>query len=94
MFGDNRWGYVGDGGPENWGSLSGKYSQCSEGREQSPIDIDTESAASGTDREAPPLSFHYGDDEARSANTGLFVKIQYEAQESRRKSQPPRRQGL
>lgn len=79
---DNRWGYEGDGGPENWGRLSGKYSQCSEGREQSPIDIDTSSVVSGTEREAPPLSFHYGDDEIHSVHTGLFVKIKYEAEES------------
>ena len=85
MFGDNLWGYEGDCGPENWGSLSEKYSQCSEGREQSPIDIDTASAAGGN-AQALPLSFHYGDDEAYSSNTGLFVKIQYEAQESRRGS--------
>ena len=79
---DNIWGYSGDTGPENWGSLSDKYSECSEGREQSPIDIATASAVSGNERETPPLSFHYGDDEIHSVHTGKFVKLKYEAEES------------
>ena len=90
MSDGNLWGYSGDRGPANWGSLSEKYSQCSEGREQSPIDIDTESAVSGAAggvAEALPLSFHYGSEEVGSANTGLFVKIQYEAEQRQEQSQ-------
>lgn len=81
MSDDNRWGYEGDWSPENWGSLSEKYSQCSEGKEQSPIDIDTGSAVSGTE-EAPPLRFHYRDEEIHAVHTGLFVKIEYEAEDN------------
>lgn len=34
------WGYSGDIGPENWASLSDDYASCSQGVEQSPIDVD------------------------------------------------------
>ena len=70
------WGYSGDGGPENWGGLSDDYAACAEGREQSPVDIATGSAASGggTDVE---LSFMYGREHVHTANTGLFVKVKY-----------------
>ncbi|WP_152563300.1 carbonic anhydrase family protein [Ruegeria halocynthiae] len=38
---DAPWGYVGETGPEHWGELSPALSICSQGREQSPIDIET-----------------------------------------------------
>lgn len=68
------WGYSGEGAPQNWGSLSSKYSACSEGREQSPIDINTDSA----EGDAPRLVFSYSDDTIHSTHTGLFVKLKYE----------------
>jgi carbonic anhydrase len=34
-----HWGYDGDIGPAYWGELSHDYAACSEGKEQSPIDI-------------------------------------------------------
>ena len=34
------WGYSGDVGPENWASLNDDYAACSQGVEQSPIDVD------------------------------------------------------
>lgn len=73
----DSWGYSGDGGPENWGELSDDYAACAEGREQSPVDVDTSSAASGggTDGE---LAFMYGREHVHTANTGLFVKVQYD----------------
>ncbi len=33
------WGYDGDGGPANWGSLDAEYAVCATGTEQSPIDL-------------------------------------------------------
>lgn len=80
MSEENRWGYAGDRGPENWGSLSDKYSECSEGREQSPIDIATEAVDSSGD--PPRLSFAYRDEAVRTINTGLFVKVKYEEDKS------------
>jgi carbonic anhydrase len=37
--GDVHWSYSGARGPEHWGELSEAFAACSEGRNQSPIDI-------------------------------------------------------
>lgn len=37
--GDVHWSYSGTQGPEHWGELSEAFAACSEGRNQSPIDI-------------------------------------------------------
>lgn len=34
-----HWGYKGEAGPENWGSLKPEFAQCATGTRQSPIDI-------------------------------------------------------
>lgn len=39
-----HWSYHGDTGPEHWGDLDPAYSAAKDGREQSPIDIKSESA--------------------------------------------------
>lgn len=76
-----RWGYSSDGGPEDWGKLAEGYAACSEGVEQSPVDIDTgATAAAGT---AGELSFMYGREQVHTTNTGLFVKVNYHEGRSR-----------
>ncbi len=42
-----KWGYTGSIGPENWGKLSASFAACSQGTEQSPIDIVSGAAVSG-----------------------------------------------
>lgn len=74
-----RWGYSGANGPENWGRLSEDYATCSEGVEQSPVDIDTGAAA----RVPGELSFRHGREQVHSTNTGLFVKVMYHEGRSR-----------
>jgi len=34
-----HWKYEGEEGPEHWGELADEYRMCSEGRNQSPIDL-------------------------------------------------------
>ncbi len=34
-----HWGYDADNGPDAWGSMSSEWALCTEGREQSPIDL-------------------------------------------------------
>ena len=34
-----HWGYEADNGPDAWGSMSSEWALCTEGREQSPIDL-------------------------------------------------------
>lgn len=80
VSGNVGWGYSGERSPENWGSLSDKYSECSEGVEQSPIDIDTGAVDSSGD--APELLFFYSDEAIHTVNTSLFVKVKYEHNKS------------
>ena len=34
-----HWGYEADNGPDAWGSMNSEWALCTEGREQSPIDL-------------------------------------------------------
>lgn len=68
-----EWGYSGESSPDKWGALSEEYSECSEGKQQSPLDI-----ADYLPVDGPALSFEYGDDGTHIENTGLFVKVHYE----------------
>lgn len=51
------WGYVGDGGPAEWGSVSPSYSACSMGMEQSPINLDI-TAAIDADLDAIKINYN------------------------------------
>jgi len=49
------WNYAGKTGPLNWGKLDPAYKECSEGHEQSPIDI----RGARLDKNLKPIEFHY-----------------------------------
>jgi len=49
-----HWSYEGEGGPENWAKLEGKFATCESGKEQSPIDI-----VGAHPMGLQPLEFHY-----------------------------------
>jgi carbonic anhydrase len=51
---ESEWGYAGEYGPENWGSLSTGFDMCSRGRNQSPIDL-----VADIHGDLPELSFEY-----------------------------------
>lgn len=40
----DQWGYRGDLAPQYWGTLDKKFAACSDGKQQSPIDINTRTA--------------------------------------------------
>lgn len=54
---DPEWSYEGEEGPEEWGSMSGKWSACSTGTQQSPINIDADQAE---DIDLPNIQTFYG----------------------------------
>jgi carbonic anhydrase len=49
------WAYVGKDGPENWGRLDRAYKACSDGHQQSPIDI----RGARLDKTLGPIEYHY-----------------------------------
>lgn len=51
----SSWSYQGKTGPLNWGKLDPAYKVCSEGREQSPIDI----RSAHLNKSLQPIQFHY-----------------------------------
>lgn len=52
-----EWSYEGEEGPEHWGDLDEKWSECSTGNQQSPINIVSDQAE---DKELPNVSTFYG----------------------------------
>ena len=51
---ETHWSYEGAGGPEHWGQLRADFSQCSNGKRQSPIDI-----RDGIAVDLEPIAFDY-----------------------------------
>lgn len=50
-----KWNYYGKTGPLGWGKLDPAYKTCSNGREQSPLDI----RGARLNKELKPIEFHY-----------------------------------
>lgn len=67
-----RWGYGGSEGPEDWGCLSEAYRACSEGVEQSPVNI-TGCVAS----EGARIEFAYSGRAVAARNNGHTVYLDF-----------------
>jgi carbonic anhydrase len=67
-----HWGYHGEAAPQNWGKLDPKFALCSNGRNQSPIDI-----AGSIKAELKPLKLDYKAGAADIVNNGHTVQINY-----------------
>jgi carbonic anhydrase len=66
------WGYSGKTGPEYWGELDPKFAMCSQGKNQSPVDI------TGTVKaELKPLAIAYGSTATEVLNNGHTVKVNF-----------------
>ena len=70
--GSAAWSYAGPAGAENWGSLSPDYAACSDGRMQSPINIEDAFPAQG-----PDLAFDYKPSPLKIVNNGHTVQANY-----------------
>ena len=68
-----HWGYDGEVGPEYWGSLSPEYAACSEGKEQSPVEIPAAAPVN-----PPGLEFNYQPSALTIANNGHSIQVDYE----------------
>ncbi len=69
-----HWGYGGGLGPDHWGSLDPGFAVCSNGREQSPIDL------TGAEREAlSEIGFEYAPSQISIGNNGHSIQVDYQA---------------
>ena len=68
-----HWSYAGDTGPERWGELSPDYATCSQGKQQSPVDISHAERA-----KLPIIEFNYKPSALDVINNGHTVESDYE----------------
>lgn len=66
-----KWGYEGDIGPAFWGMLNPAYQLARDGKQQSPINIDSSEAAP---RELATLRFAYRTEQLTSFNNGHTIQ--------------------
>ena len=65
-----HWGYKGDVGPSHWSQLNEKFSMCSKGNMQSPINI-----IASDDKDLKPLGFSYNTNSSDVINNGHTVQV-------------------
>ena len=71
---DVEWGYEGKIGPEHWGELDPSFAQCSEGHEQSPVNL-----SRSTPSDLPDIEFDYAPIVTESVhNNGHTVEVKVE----------------
>ena len=66
-----HWDYYGRTGPLGWGKLDPAYRTCSEGKEQSPIDI----RGARLNKALQPIEFHYMAGSVELENNGHTVQV-------------------
>jgi carbonic anhydrase len=66
-----NWNYFGKTGPLGWGKLNPAYQACSNGHEQSPLDI----RGAHLDKSLKPIEFHYIGGAVTLENTGNTVVV-------------------
>lgn len=69
-----HWGYTGDVAPSHWSELNEKFNMCSEGKQQSPIDI-----VATKDIELAPLDLNYTTGSKTVIDNGHTVQVNIEA---------------
>ncbi len=70
-----HWGYIGEGGPENWGKLSPEFSSCDLGTAQSPINI-----SSPIEANLDGLEFNYQKSPLHIINNGHTIQVNYQSE--------------
>ncbi len=68
-----HWGYVGEGGPAQWGTLKPEYALCGSGITQSPIDIDKTIKA-----KLDNIAFSYKETLLKIINNGHSIQVNCE----------------
>jgi carbonic anhydrase len=65
-----HWGYSAEVGPSHWGELNEKFHMCSEGQQQSPIDV-----RGTSDVDLPKLNINYKQGAKGVINNGHTVQV-------------------
>lgn len=71
----HSWGYTGEHGPAHWGELSPSFRMCTEGRNQSPIDIGEEVVIARDGLPYPIISYEKAYSTA-VVNNGHTIKVE------------------
>ncbi|MFC5603929.1 carbonic anhydrase [Sporosarcina koreensis] len=69
---DSEWSYDEETGPDHWGDLDPTYSACTDGNEQSPINIETSEV--NTNEKLENIEIHYEPTEFSIVNNGYTVQ--------------------
>ncbi|HSQ86593.1 MAG TPA: carbonic anhydrase [Desulfobacterales bacterium] len=73
LAGENaHWGYTGHEGPEHWGKLDPKYSACSEGKNQSPVNL-----TGMIESDLSPININYKSGGNEILNNGHTIQVNY-----------------
>jgi len=67
--GQHHWSYEGEEGPDHWGALSDEFKSCSDGLNQSPVDL-----AGAVNAELPELVFEYYSNPVDEINNGHTIQ--------------------
>jgi carbonic anhydrase len=67
-----HWTYEGENGPEHWGDLNPDFAACTNGKEQSPINIETSRVIE--DEKIPDLVINYKPTEFSLSNNGHTIQ--------------------
>ena len=70
---DAHWGYSGTTGPEHWGQLDPKYSICSEGKNQSPVNL-----TGMVKSDLSPIIINYKPGGHEIVNNGHTIQVNYQ----------------
>ena len=65
-----HWGYTGHGSPDSWGEISPKYHTCSDGRNQSPVNV-----VSSLDADLEAIKIDYSKPSKDVVNNGHTVQV-------------------
>ena len=67
-----HWGYSGHEGPEHWGELDPEYSLCSEGKNQSPVNL-----TGMIESDLPPITINYKSGGNEILNNGHTIQVNH-----------------
>lgn len=70
--GVTHWNYSGDAGPEHWGELSPQFTVCSEGKNQSPINL-----TRFIEADLKPIRIHYQVGGNEILNNGHTIQVNF-----------------